>query len=383
MHLLLPRVTEEEIGAAAPADLVGWLFFQIAAGHIALPILLSTFIFAKTVHAHPAVVTVCITWILSGVFSTLLFYVGQHTGPEPSQGLCIAQASLLGAVPTMTCSALLLLAYRMWRTWDGSDEHVLPESRRQKNLKLVIYLIPFIVFGLFVAIAVNLGLTHADRVNREQRYFYCSLDWSQFSDAVQVLSTLLCAAAVILEVNVTVKATRYWRAVRNNSHLTDEKLSLGVRTSIFTLYLFASTLVNLVSIWVPMGVVPDMLSASVGMAFFLIFVSQRAICRAWSFWKRPQVYDASRNSNDADMLFTPPPKRRYRAYRDRTSGSVASSSVPTLAGSHTLDSLKDFRYDEPPTAGPGVQIIRRPEEAFKSARIKPDKSRTTISTWGF
>ena len=73
MFLVVSGITEDEIGAAAPADLAGWLFFQLAAGHIALPILLSTFFFAKTVQAHPAVVTVCITWVLSGVFSTLLY----------------------------------------------------------------------------------------------------------------------------------------------------------------------------------------------------------------------------------------------------------------------------------------------------------------------
>ena len=124
-HIFSLGVTEDELGASAPADLAGWLFFQIAAGHVALPILLATFLFAKTVPTHPAVVTICITWILSGVFSTLLcvvwpfdlhcpsesmltaisnnfrFYVGQHKGPEPSRGLCIAQASLLGAVPIM------------------------------------------------------------------------------------------------------------------------------------------------------------------------------------------------------------------------------------------------------------------------------------------
>ena len=29
------------------------------------------------------------------------FYVGEHKGPEPGRGLCIAQASLLEAVPPM------------------------------------------------------------------------------------------------------------------------------------------------------------------------------------------------------------------------------------------------------------------------------------------
>ncbi|KAI0087853.1 hypothetical protein BDY19DRAFT_227512 [Irpex rosettiformis] len=405
MHLNLPRATEDEIGASAPADLAGWLFFQIAAGHIALPILVATFLFAKTVPVHPAVVTVCITWILSGIFSTLLFYVGQHKGPEPSQGLCIAQASLLGATPIMTCSALFLLAYRLWRTWDNGVEDVSYESRRQKYLKLIIYLIPFIVFGLFVAIAADLGLNHTERVNREQHYFYCSLDFSQFSDAVQVIATILCVASIMLQgrsdpfiflllinsvyppADIATKASRFWHAIRERNSLTDEMMSLLIRSAVFTLYLFASTFVNLISIWVPMGALPDMLSASVGMALFCIFISQRSIAEAWRFWKRPRMHDASRTvpiHHVDGSKFTPLPKRRYKAYRDRTSSSLDSSSALSLSGPHALDSFKEFRYDQPPTPGEGVQIIRRPEEAFRSGMAKPDKrDRSSISTWGF
>ena len=65
-------ITEEEIGPQGPTDLAAWLFFQIAAGHIALPVLTATFIFARTVTKIPALIVVCITWILSAVFSTLL-----------------------------------------------------------------------------------------------------------------------------------------------------------------------------------------------------------------------------------------------------------------------------------------------------------------------
>ena len=65
-------ITGEEIGKNGPTDLTVWLFFQIAAGHIALPILTATFLFAKTVTRIPALIVVCLTWIASGVCSTLL-----------------------------------------------------------------------------------------------------------------------------------------------------------------------------------------------------------------------------------------------------------------------------------------------------------------------
>ncbi|KIP06202.1 hypothetical protein PHLGIDRAFT_468009 [Phlebiopsis gigantea 11061_1 CR5-6] len=195
------RITEEEIGSHGPTDLAVWLFFQIAAGHIALPILTATFILARTVTKIPALIIVCLTWILSAVFSTLLFYVGEHTGPEPGKGLCIAQASLLGATPLMTCSAVILLAIYVWKTYDDPDLGVdmQPRTRTGKLGKIALHCSPFFILGLFVAIGVTIALKHPERVTRTQEYFYCSLDWPPFTEAVSIISTLLCIVAMGIE----------------------------------------------------------------------------------------------------------------------------------------------------------------------------------------
>lgn len=66
-------VTEEQIGPTASTDLAAWLFFQIAADHIALPILVATMLFAKSVCRPLPLVNLCVTWIISGVCSTLLY----------------------------------------------------------------------------------------------------------------------------------------------------------------------------------------------------------------------------------------------------------------------------------------------------------------------
>ena len=102
------------------------------------------------------------------------------------------------------------------------------------------------------------------------------------------------------------------------------------------------------------------------------------------------MHDASRTvpiqvTSPGEFKFTPPPKRRYKAYQDRTSSSQGtSSSAPSLSGVHALDSFKEFRYDESPPPAAGVQIIRRPEEAFRSVKVKPGRrDRSTIATWGF
>ena len=55
-----------------PTDMAIWLFFQITAGHILLPLLVATSLFARGLPFHPAVVNLCCTWILAAIVSSLL-----------------------------------------------------------------------------------------------------------------------------------------------------------------------------------------------------------------------------------------------------------------------------------------------------------------------
>lgn len=49
-----------------------WIYFNLIANTILLPILVATFLFSKKVKRHLTLVNLCITWILSGIFSLLL-----------------------------------------------------------------------------------------------------------------------------------------------------------------------------------------------------------------------------------------------------------------------------------------------------------------------
>lgn len=65
-------VTAEQLGSSGTPFLAAWLFFQIAANHVFLPILIITFLFAKRAARHPAVINVCLTWVMSGIMSSIL-----------------------------------------------------------------------------------------------------------------------------------------------------------------------------------------------------------------------------------------------------------------------------------------------------------------------
>ncbi|THG98813.1 hypothetical protein EW026_g3434 [Hermanssonia centrifuga] len=243
--------------------------------------------------------------------------------------------------------------------------------------------VPYLAFGLFVAIGSHIALEHTERVNREQRYFYCSLNWNPFTYAVEILSTLICLVSITFGIHIAITTSRHWRLLRRGGHLTDENMSLTIRVFVFTLYLLTSTVMNLASIWATpgLGIAPDMLSASVGMALFLIFVSQRDIFRAWCFWSKYK-YDNTRSSTLSRPIY-----RRPSQFVAPALSSNETLRADRSSKGKSQDSMRD--YYEAKTQGKGVQIIGRPDEAFrrpeevvKNIKSKKDK-RSTISTWGF
>ena len=63
--------SQDEMSAPA-AYLDTWLFFNIAGDQILLPFLALTLLFSRAVTRHPTVITVCVTWIVAGIVSSLL-----------------------------------------------------------------------------------------------------------------------------------------------------------------------------------------------------------------------------------------------------------------------------------------------------------------------
>lgn len=115
---------QRELGTSAVPILNVWIYFNLVSNVILLPVLVLTFMLSKRVtKRHPSLINVCMTWILSGIFSLLLyvdcFVLGNSSGssgltrirrffggrakptdPDPSSALCITQTSLLyGILP--------------------------------------------------------------------------------------------------------------------------------------------------------------------------------------------------------------------------------------------------------------------------------------------
>ncbi|OBZ71540.1 hypothetical protein A0H81_08424 [Grifola frondosa] len=343
------RVSAEEIGPSASADLSVWLFFQIAADHILLPILVATFLLSRSIARHPTVINVCCTWIIAGIISSLLFYVGEHVGPEPSKGLCIAQSGLIAAVPPMTSVAVLALVYHTWASFNPSRV----ESRRKlsKYSPLVIALLsaPYIVFAIFAGIGIGLGTQHPEMVNRARRSSTAPSTRIPCNDnTMAIFTALVCIAATILELRLVVMLSRNWRALRRAGYDSGIDIQLAIRVGIFTLYILTATIVF-----------PDMFAASVGMAFFLVFASQSDVLRVWRFWRQSPPKPKQTPRSSLSRTLTPQPSFSLDLFK-RTDSELSEQA--------RLEALHAYYAARVHEMGVEVEVIKRPEDAFVVGR---------------
>ncbi|KAJ3490687.1 hypothetical protein NLI96_g1259 [Meripilus lineatus] len=376
------RATEDDIGPQASSILSAWIFFQIAAGHVLLPILAATLLLSRPKRT-PLVTNVCITWIITSIISSLLFYVGEHVGPEPSRGLCVAQASLMDAVPMMTSTALLSLTYHVWYSFDSGKTAEKPRMR--KGVLVLLMFVPYVMLALFFGVAYQIANTHPDDVNRAQQYFYCSLSHRPL-------------------------LMKYGSMLRRRSCTVVIETDLFARSMVFGVYLTTANVFRLVGIWRLRNALPDMFFASVEMVLFLALITHRPTIQTWCFWRRrhasnwstPTIThqhnsgtgslvlptlgwsrDGSRtvaSSTISDSASSKIHKDGFSHREHRTSPSTLASNPPNPNSNTNSPNLND-NDNEPslrqyfesrsvrskPNNGNGkggVEIIGKPEEAF-------------------
>lgn len=366
---LTRRVTAEQLGPNASADLAVWLFFQLAAGHVLLPLLVATFFVSRTVTRRPTVINVCCTWIVSSVSASLLLYVGRETGLDPNQELCIAQSALLSGVLPMTTTACLALVYHAWTLLNRAGPQ--DASKRAGSLVNALLLgVPYVFFAMFTAIAAKLGTDYPTRVSRVQKYFYCSIDLAPFNYAVAILSALACFGAIALYAHLVICLWRARRSLMPFAPPANISVDFCVRIGVFAVCMLTATLAKLVSLGDSNTVFPDMFMASVGLAVFFIFGTQMDVIHAWLSWRRPKF--ARQQAPGSPRL----PRAPYPSFdldlMKRTDSAVSEKA--------RLEALRAYYAARVQGEGVGVEIIERPEDAFIPGRGYRSASRLSMTS---
>ncbi|KAH9854722.1 hypothetical protein C2E23DRAFT_817711 [Lenzites betulinus] len=368
---LVKRVDAGELGSNANTDLVIWFVLKIGGDQVLLPILVATFLLSRAITRHPVMVNVCCTWICAGIISSLLLYAHQETGPEPDRALCIAQAVLISPVPPMTSVAALALVYHTWSTFRPSALRASQNAKpsRKSSLKTIALLAaPYVTHVCFAAAALHVSLQDPSRVNRARRFFYCSVDFDPFSNAMALFTAAVCLIATLLEVHLIVMLSRNWRVLRRAGLGTGIDIQLIVRVGIFVSYVFCGMIVMIATVFSPQSILPDMFAASVGTAFFTVFATQPDVLRVWArlFLCRrhkldERAYSSSRSTSKLALSRSPTPVPSY----DPDLFKRTDSEVDEKARLAALHAYFNARVHD---VGAEVEVIKRPEDAFVVGR---------------
>jgi len=295
---LVPRVSTSEVGTNAHSVLVFFFVLQIVGAHVFLPILLAIFLFSKRLKRHPTLINLCITWILSGIFSCILLYKGAHEGPEPSFNLCLTQSSLAYSVPPMTATAVCALVFQIWQGLFNRGKEAL-DQRWTAFRTAMLLTAPYIVCGSWASAAAWLGVRYPKDISRNRRFFYCSLEHSPLTDGIGVFTALILTITMAFEIWIGVMLRRNWRDIQRTGGSGGMALDLIFRVCLFGVYVIIGMVLSLLSIVAPPSPIPDLWIASVGVIVVVIFGSQKEVRQALMFWRKEPEPEPEVQSQDS------------------------------------------------------------------------------------
>ncbi|TFK56127.1 hypothetical protein OE88DRAFT_712810 [Heliocybe sulcata] len=154
-----------------------WLVLNIWPSHLGLPVLVATIYLSRRVYRNPTFLSMCITWWIDGLASSLLFWSGHQTGSDPSYGLCLAQASLLYGVPAMTALSGFFLIHTLFYSLDRPPSTGPETSSREWNRTTYYKLVtPYAIWLASLVVAIIVGRAFPELVSRDQHYFFCAVN---------------------------------------------------------------------------------------------------------------------------------------------------------------------------------------------------------------
>jgi len=167
-----------------------------------------------------------------------------------------------------------------------------------------------LAFGTAAAVLASM---YPQNVTRNRKFFYCTIGGGHdIGIGATIFATCLLGAVLAMETHVAVVVFRNWCVVRNNNYCWDM-----LRIAIFSFYGILSETSAFINLSYPSNPLPYIALATVPLAAFLVFGTQKEILQVWCFW-RPTQIDAL--PPDLERA----PKLRPTAYETRSFSTLGS-----------------------------------------------------------
>jgi len=285
-------------------QLVAFLVLNIWPSHLGLPLLLAVVLLSRKIQRHITFINLCVAFIIIGISSSLLLYAGKIEGPEPPKMLCLMQASLLYGMPALSSTSALILVLQMFFVI-RSHYHGQEYLDRNHAIRLWAMLIsPYVSFLFWIVTTAVIGASHPERLSRNRRFFYCSVDFLPLTNTLTIFSAVVLFATLVFEAWTVVILVKQWNVQKGSTMRRSLELSLPIRILAFGFYITIALSLSLLSIKTPQSPVPDLAIASAATVVTLIFGTQTDILRALRFWRNspPEVKSYGVGTGSVDLL---------------------------------------------------------------------------------
>ncbi|KLO13771.1 hypothetical protein SCHPADRAFT_345682 [Schizopora paradoxa] len=283
-----------------PVQIVYYVL-PILGGHVGIPIALATIFFAANQSKrHPTFISFLISWSVFATSDLVLLYSGEEirtpTNPPPHT-LCLAQACMIYARFVLVALTSLALAFTLWL-----EMRLIRKGRDSTLLSVSLIWTPWISFLIVIIVSAVYGSLNPSALSTEG-VFYCNFNTvflSYFSSCV----ALACLIAILYFEGSILRVM--WKSSRQFRQDKRPAFNLSMRVVVFTVYSFVTLVIILILTFTTKVEGLNVFIASLPLAAFLIFGTQRenlcvwfgacaptlnspyasAIVRRWSFQKR-------------------------------------------------------------------------------------------------
>ncbi|KAJ7669484.1 hypothetical protein DFH06DRAFT_1181310 [Mycena polygramma] len=220
------------------------------------------------------------SWIISTVSYSLLMWSGQLYIPEPSFGICLAQAGLIYGIPSLTAATTFGLIAQIWFSVQTLLAH---KVKHERLFTIGLLILPYAILFSMVVASWVIGIRNPNVVEIIGSGMYCHLGPSgtlgRVSAAVVVL---LLLPTLALEISICIALRRNWGTFKRMKH----SLSIIIRVMIFTMFGILAIALSAIFVFSENhGAALNIVFATMPVTAVVVFSTQRDIIGVWMFWK--------------------------------------------------------------------------------------------------
>ncbi|KAL4263414.1 hypothetical protein AB1N83_005869 [Pleurotus pulmonarius] len=296
---------------------------HLAGGHIGLPILLLTFIFAKNVVRHPTLLNFCITWIIYSISYCIRMYSSVYHNTDANSFDCKVQAIMIHGAPPMAAVAGLFVVIQVFTALYFPSPPSPLKPRWPATLWLLFTLIlPYVAFSMFALPTAILIEQYPDSLI-SLNALYCTTDKEPFRGfGVPMFCTVILVLVIGLEIAIGVRYCLIRSRISRVFPLANRQTSASMcaRVGIFNAYSIITLSAGIFFLSGTESPWPFMVQAALPLTAVVVFGTQRDLFITWCFWKKHKTQSFRELDNDI-------PTGRPMSLPDIESINISSTTI--------------------------------------------------------